>query len=438
MQRISDWEQANTTGTVDVDFGDGIQLTLRDTSALPAALDSIEALESAAPAITNPAIFAPMIAGHGWTAAAGTAAYNLDDTTDAAVGDRCISITTDGAGGTGTIEKTGLNLDLTGKGLVFWVKVRNVESIRSVGLTIANAETLTPAWFGALPIQKSKKSQATENDWTPIYFSMGNAGINRGAPTRTPITTLRITVQDWAGTPAPTFKLGGVGTFDDANPAYPAGVISLTFDDTWEAHAAAAQKMAAYGFPGTEYLIQSRVGDPGRLSLDQLRLMKEAYGWEIGAHASTEEAHVDWTTKTPEWIDAELAAQKQWQNANALPTDTFAYPIGPFNAAAARLAEKYYDSARSTYPWTNSAATPSRYRLSCYVMASTSTLAAAKTYVDRAKANGGWPVFLFHNLVSENPTGNDWTWADFDALLAYIKDSGIPVDTVANVMRHRR
>lgn len=436
MKRISTWQQAHSNGTVDVDFGEGIQLTLRDTSALPEHGPRLTALESASAAVRNLRMESPMVLGHGWTAGATTTAtYNLNDMSERAVGDRAVSITTDGTGGTGAIEKTGLNLDLTGRGLVFWVKVRNVESVRSVALTIANSETLTPSWFGSLPIQKGGKSQATENEWIPIYFSMGNAGINRATPTRSPVTTIRITLQDWAGSPAPTFMLGGMGTFADASPAYPGGVISLAFDDTWAAHATAAAKMATYGFPGTEYLIQSRVGVEGRLSMADLRMLKEAYGWEIGSHASNEAAHVNWSTQPLEWVDAELAAQKQWQHQNGFPTETFAYPIGPFNADVARLAENYYASARSTYPWTNSPVKPSPYRLSCYVVAASTTLAAAKTYVDRAKANGGWPILMFHDLVAANPVGNDWLQSDFNALVDYISESGLPVDTVGNVIR---
>lgn len=439
MKRISTWQQANSSGTVDVDFGEGIRITLRDTSALPQHGARLAALERASAAVKNVRVESPMVQGHGWTAGPTTnATYNLDDTTDRAVGDRVATITTNGTGATGYIQKTGLNLDLTGQGLVFWVKVSNIASVRSVALNIGNANTLTPGWFGSLPIANGNKSQAMENEWTPIYFSMGNAGVNQGAPSLSPVTAIRITLQDWAGSPAPTLKLGGMGTFSDKSVAYPGGVISLVFDDTWASHATAAAKMAAHGFPGTEYLIQSRVGTAGNLSMQQVRMLKEAYGWEIGSHASNDAAHVDWTTQTLEWVDAELAAQKQWQQQNNLPTETFAYPIGPFNADISRLTEKYYASARSTYPWTNSPAKPSPHRLSCYVIAASTTLAAAKTWVDRTKANGGWPVLMFHNLVEANPTGNDWLLSDFNALVDYIAASGLPVDTVGNVIRNAR
>lgn len=437
MRRISTWEQAYNDGTVAVDFGDGIELTLRDTSAFPAALDAIGDLERAAPAFSNINMFASMDAGHGWTAGpATTAAFVLEDPMDSIIGTRPPLIRITAAGGSGYIEKKGMSLDLKGKGLVFWVKVTDLEAIKAVSLTIGNADDLRPSWFGALPLGAGHKSPISDGEWTPLFFSFGNTGILNGAPTRDrPITTIRLTLQAGTGSALPSLRLGGVGTFPDTAPAYPAGVVSLTFDDTWQSHRTAARMMARYGYPGTEYLIQSKVGEAGALSRADLQTM-EALGWEIGSHASNAAAHTDWTAKPLEWIEAELAAQMEFQRANGYSTESFAYPIGPHNTATAAAAKRAgFASARSTYPWVNSAVSPHRYRLSCYVIAASTTLDAAKIYVDRAAAGGGWLSFLFHDLVTENPTGNDWLLSDFAALLEYIAAAGIPVDTVGNVIR---
>jgi peptidoglycan/xylan/chitin deacetylase (PgdA/CDA1 family) len=387
----------------------------------------------------NTGIVSSIQSGHGWTAGPTTyATFAMDDTSDMAVGDRCITISTDGTGHNSYIQKTGMNLDLTGLGLVFWLKGTNLQSIGSVSVTIANADTLTPAWFASLPLAAGNKSPLSENEWFPVYLSMGNAGINSGTPNWTKVTALRLNFTDKAGMAAPTLKLGGVGTFQDRTVRYPAGVISLTFDDTYDAQATvAAPKLAAYGFPGTSYLIYDRIGGGGYLSTAQLNMLKEVYGWEIGAHATNSAAHIDWTTQTSAWVDSELQAQKAWQSANGFPTETFAYPIGPFNSTTARIVEKYYASARSTYGWTNSAAHPHKYRMSCYVINAAVTLATAKTWVDRAAAQGGWPVFLFHNLVASGATGNDWLISDFNSLIDYVATSGLPVATVGDVIRQR-
>lgn len=437
IQRISTWRQANRERTVKVDFGEGIELTLIDAEGQLENTAKVAVLEANSPVpVTNQTIVSKMVAGHGWTAGPATnASFNLNDTTDKAVGDRCITITTDGTEVGGYLEKLGLNLDLSNAGLVIWLKATNVGSIRSAGFTLGSENDYTPSYFGGLPLAAGNKSPVTEGEWFPVYFSFGNSGINNGSPTRKTITAIRVNLQGWAGFPPPTLKIGGLGIFTDKNRAYPRGVVSLAFDDTWASHADAASKMAEHGFPGTEYLVQSRVGTAGNLTMGQVRMMGEVYGWEIAAHASNDAAHIDWTTQTSEWIATELEAQQVWQKANNLPTETFAYPIGPFSADTARQVGTYYASARSTYPWTNSAAKPHKHRLSCHVVNAATTLAGAKTWVDRAAANGGWPIFMFHNLVTSAPTGNDWLKSDFDALVDYIAVSGLPVATVGDVIR---
>ena len=437
IQRISTWQQANTDSTVKVDFGEGIELTLIDAAGQLENTAKVAVLEANAPVpVTNQKIVSKMIAGHGWTAGPTTnATFNLNDTTDKAVGDRCITITADGTGVGGYVEKLGLSLDMSTSGLVIWLKATNIGSIQSAGFTLGSEDDFTPSYFGGIPLAAGGKSPLTEGEWFPVYFSFGNSGINNGAPTRKTITAIRVNLRDWAGYPPPTLKIGGLGTFTDKNNTYPRGVVSLTFDDTWASHADAAAKMAEHGFPGTEYLVQSRVGTAGNLSMAQVRMLDEAYGWEIAAHASNDAAHIDWTTQTPEWIATELAAQRTWQEENDLPTETFAYPIGPFSADIARQVSGYYASARSTYGWTNSAAKPHKHRLSCHVVNAATTLAGAKTWVDRAVANGGWPIFMFHNLVTSGATGNDWLISDFNALVDYIATTGVPVASVGDVIR---
>lgn len=437
INRLSTWQQANTSGTVDVDFGDGVQLTLRDTSGLVTNTSDIAALKSSAPLTrTNKNVVSAFFAGHGWTAGPTTnATFNLDDTTDYALGDRAATITTDGTAASGYIQRTGLTLDLTNLGLVFWVKATNMQSISSVSVNVANNDAFTTGWFAALPLGYGFKSPASEGEWFPIYLSPGNFGVNNGSPTRTGVTAVRLTLAGLAGMAAPTLKLGGLATFADKSNNYPKGVVSLAFDDTYASHADAARKMGQYAYPGTEYLIQSRVDTAGNLTTAQLRNMQDTYGWEVAAHASTDATHIDWTTQTTSWVETELTNMKTWQTNNNFPTDTFAYPIGPFNSDLARRTRKQYTSARSTYPWTNSPTQPHKHRLSAYVISTTTSLASAKIYVDRAAANGGWLLLMFHNLVAASPAGNDWLKSDFDSLVDYIASSGLPVVTVGEVVR---
>lgn len=435
MKRISSWGQAHTAGTVEVDFGDGIHLTLSEPSNLtaPAAYDTKD-------------IFAPMIAGHGWTAGSTVnATYNLNDTTRRVTGDRSISVTTDGTGtGNSYLQRAGLDLDLTGKGLTFWLQVTNQESILSVDLSIASGSPTTvdagifPYVFVHLPLSPGGKSPVQEGEWFPVHVSLGNAtGSSGGVFDRTSVKTLRVAVRQNPGMPAPTLRIGGVGTFADTTPRYPRGVISLMFDDTYDSdYTLAAPRLARHAFPGTAYTIYSRVGTPGCTSLTQLRALSEIYGWEIAAHATNDAAHTDWRDKTPAAFRAELKAQKEWQEANNFPTETFAYPYGPFNAEMARQAANYYASARSTYGWVNSAARPMPYRLPTRVVSPTTSAASVVEFIKRTKDAGGWLCLMFHRIEDAPTSTNATPLADFETILAAVASSGLPVDTVGNVIRH--
>lgn len=391
-------------------------------------------------------VFSPMNAGHGWTGGpTANATYNLNDTSRRVTGDRSITMTTDGTGsGNSYLQLAGLNLDLTNKGLTFWVQATNQESILSVDLSVSSGNPTTldagvfPYVFVHLPLSPGGKSPMQEGEWIPIHVSLGNAtGSNGGVFDRTSVKTLRVAMRQNPGMPAPTLRIGGVGTFGDATPRYPKGVISIMFDDTYDSdYLLAAPRLARHGLPATAYTIYSRVGTAGCTSMQQLRELSEVYGWEIAAHATDDAAHTDWRDKSPELFRAELKAQKEWQEANNFPTETFAYPYGPFNAEMARQAANYYTSARSTYGWVNSAAHPMAHRLTTRVISPTTTAESVVEYINRAKIGGGWLCLMFHRVEDKATSSNGTTVADLDTILAAVVASGLPVDTVGNVIRN--
>jgi peptidoglycan/xylan/chitin deacetylase (PgdA/CDA1 family) len=377
----------------------------------------------------------------GWTAGPATnATFNLNDTSETMLGSNSVTMTTDGTGAA-TLSYVSVDVSkfsLVGRGLVIWLKVTNIDSINNLSIKVATSNAFTAAYAASLPVANgSGKSPLKNGELFPVYLSSANFYVNNGSPTLDNLTSIRISMGDKAGPPAPSVTIAGVASYEDKPRKFPRGVISICFDDTLVSHATiAAPKLANYGFPATEYTVYDTVGSGAQyLTLDQLRRLKEANGWEIAAHASTVAAHVDWSSQTRTWVENELAAQKAWQDANDFPTRTFAYPIGPFTSAIARQVEKQYDSARSTYGWTNSAAEPHKYRLSCYVVNAAYDPAWAQTIIDRmVERQAGWTIFMFHGLVESGATGNDTNRAAFNTIIDAIAASGIPVATVGDVI----
>lgn len=378
----------------------------------------------------------------GWTAGPTTnATFNLNDTSETMLGSNSVTMTTDGTGAA-TLSYVSVDVskfNITGRGILLWLKVTNIDSINNVSIKLATSSAFTAAYATTLPIANGTgKSPLKNGELFPLYVSASNFYVNNGTPSPDNLTSIRISMGDKAGQPAPSLTIAGVATYDDQSAKYPRGVVSICFDDTLASHATiAAPKLASYGFPATEYTVYGSV-DSGApyLSLAQLRRLQEANCWEIAAHASNTAAHVDWSSQTRSWVDTELAAQKAWQDANDFPTRTFAYPIGPFTSAIARQVAKQYDSARSTYGWTNSPTQPHDYRLSCYVVNAAYDPAWAQTILDRmVERQGGWTIFMFHGLVESGATGNDTNRATFNTIIDAIASSGLPVATVGDVVR---
>lgn len=383
---------------------------------------------------SNPKILTDMT---GWVAGpTDNATYSLA-AADGVLGSTSVRITLDGTAGTGYVDKTGIPaFSLTGRALKIWVKLTNPESVASGLVKVSSTNGFTAVYGAALPITYGLKGPAKDGEWFPVVLSPGNFYVNNGAPNRESLVAIRIHMTGRAGMPAPTLTIGGVATVPDRHQRYPGGVVSFAFDDSHKSHATvAAPYLARKGFAATSYLINSRIGSGSTwMSFDDLHKLQDAYGWEIGAHASTNDAHIDWTTQTDEWVRAELEAQSAWQEEHGFPARSFAYPIGPFTSENARAASVWYESARSTYGWTNSPRNPHEYRLSCNVINAASTAAGYQSTLDRIVAHGGWSIVMFHDIVESGATGNDTNRAVFEQIVDAVAASGLTVATVADVI----
>ena len=75
-------------------------------------------------------------------------------------------------------------------------------------------------------------------------------------------------------------------------PANPDGtIVSLTFDDGLDnTYDSAAPILARHGLAGTVYVTTDFVGEPGRMTWEELRDLQDRFAWEIGSHSITHAA----------------------------------------------------------------------------------------------------------------------------------------------------
>lgn len=363
-------------------------------------------------------------------------ASNLQDTTDSAIGTKCITLTTNGEGAQGYVNLSGLTLDMTGKGLLLWLKVEapSLNNLAYIAVDMATGSISNRARGFAM----DPNGMLTLNEWVAVpipwaNFIEGTGGA--GTPVRADINLIRVTVADKNGA-AVKVKIGGYAMYPEKN-RYPNGVISFTFDDSFKStYDVGLAKLSQYGYKATVYPIIDRLSQSGFLSLDQLKQLRDLYGWEIGAHAVTTASHRSVTAISASELEAELLALRSWQDANGIQSDSFAYPVGNYNGDAISIIQKYFSSARSNYAQMTTPDTMQPYRLGALVLgkATNGTLARAKAKIDFVAAHGAWLPLVIHDLVPSGGTTNDWTITDFNELVDYIATKHMNVATVGEVI----
>ena len=129
-------------------------------------------------------------------------------------------------------------------------------------------------------------------------------------------------------------------TFSDLQKGtlMPAKPLILTFDDGYDnAATAVLPELQKRGMVGVFYIISGKVGMPGYMTFDQLKLLRDA-GMELGAHTIT---HPDLSRLTPLKQQKEIGDSIDYLRTKLnISVWSFAYPVGKYNAASVAIVRK--------------------------------------------------------------------------------------------------
>jgi peptidoglycan/xylan/chitin deacetylase (PgdA/CDA1 family) len=223
-------------------------------------------------------------------------------------------------------------------------------------------------------------------------------------------------------------------------------VVSLTFDDGFASVQAARREMLQRNMRGTFYISSGLLGQPGRLTWDEIRAM-EAEGHEIGGH-TVNHAHLetlDEAEQARQICDDRVALTNQ-----GLRVTSFAYPFGASGpTTAATIRNCGYSSARAvgslmsgcpqTCPAAESVPPKDLYsiRTAGPVISSTS-VESIKEQITQAENQGqGWIPVVFHEVCDGNCSDMAISPAHFAELLDWLQTRathGTVVETVAQVV----
>jgi peptidoglycan/xylan/chitin deacetylase (PgdA/CDA1 family) len=203
-------------------------------------------------------------------------------------------------------------------------------------------------------------------------------------------------------------------------------IVSFAFDDGHQStYADGLWKLSQYGYPATAYVISGAVGEPGYVTLDQLRQMRTRFHWEIGGHAATIAAHNEprgLDSLGPEALETEMDSLRDWLDQSGFPRETFAYPKGAAGEEVRRYAERDYCAGRTTAAGPETIPPRNDYTIRGWSIDGRETsVASLEAAIDRAVAENAWLILSFHELVPGQPRDpTQFSIAGFDEIVDYI------------------
>lgn len=323
----------------------------------------------------------------------------------------------------GTAAKIGRDLPVNLDGKVLSAMVRRVDANLTLfdlwmGYGAFNQTTSAKRWSKAV-------SPLTTGEWRRVAIPVQEWDLSAGVtPTNwNDLRTLAIQV---------TSAVGNVTAFDIADlrlheSPRTKGRLSFAFDDGRDdTYTVAYPILAAQGFPATIYVEHTAVGTAGRMTLGQLQTVY-ADGWDISGHHSVQMTSLS----TADQILVHQASKSFLATNGFTRGDRlWAWPGGARTAATEATAAPFWDFLRRTNPFAQAGAIGANEKVDPphFYITNTTTLVGAKAMVDKlAAAGGGHVVFSLHSLVTTPVAADQWSIADFTALVAYIAGLHVPV-----------
>ncbi|MCP3144339.1 polysaccharide deacetylase family protein [Pyxidicoccus xibeiensis] len=207
-------------------------------------------------------------------------------------------------------------------------------------------------------------------------------------------------------------------------------VVSLNFDDCLASQFQAAAMLEARGMRGTFFINSGKLGQSGRLTLEQVRALQDA-GHEIGGHTLS---HPRLTELSPDDQRREICNDRVALLNAGFRVTSFAYPFGDKDSVTRQIViDCNYNSAResgglrspsgsSGNPYAEPVPPADAFAIRTHgSVQDTTSLSTLQAYVTQAENNGGgWVPIVFHHICG--PCNPAQTYSTSPATLAAFLD----------------
>jgi len=383
----------------------------------------------------NASVITTFQPSHGWVGA-NTPLNIADDISDFVLGLQSIKVVTTTTRDPASLQKTGLNLDATGKTFRVCFKIDGLTKLSEL-LLYAGDNSLANNYSWVLIDGNAVSAQqfSKEGEWISMTVNWGDCTV-AGAPNRSSIQNVRLRARSLAGQSV-IVHYNSV-TLVDEGPAYPNGVVSITFDDSSASQATEGQPyLDRYGFGATYYTICDLIGTNRYMTMAQLRKISDYSPSEIAAHAFSRLNHDTTFPKlAPNSLDIELRNLRLWLQYNGFEGgDHLAYPQGAFTPEVLSMVGKYFASGRTILSKIETLRPANPLRLRSLSLTNTTSVAYVNSAIDRAYSNRGWLILTFHDIVPNPTNGTEYSTSNYRSIIDYLSLKGIPVRTVGEVLK---
>lgn len=395
--------------------------------------------------------------GHGWSNNAGST-FVANDTADYISGSQAAKLVTGGTGAAANLSKLAMtSFDATGKIPRLRLKIDDITHMAGLNFYLGNSGLTSNNYKWTVQGGMAGSNFVTSGDWVTVTLPWGDA-TTTGSPIRSALTDARIQVTDDNTGNLVTLHAQSVELIPDGSQR----IASICFDDCWESLELGKAVMDTYGWPGSCYVITDILSNPQpviepntgtRLTVAELRMMQDRYGWRIGAHALRDADHsLTATGMTAAQLRDDMLGQKSWLDANGFRgASGYAWPLGQFGLttdgqSTIDVIDDFYAYARTTFSKTLESFPPADpYRLRAVSGISTftggvtpSSLTTAGTgRIDQVAANNGWLILVFHKIVTGTPAATtECALSDFQAICAKVASAGFTVMPIDDALEN--
>lgn len=201
-------------------------------------------------------------------------------------------------------------------------------------------------------------------------------------------------------------------------PHPPPAMITFAFDDGYESvYELAFPILSRYDFPATVFVITSTIGQPGYLSLEQLKTLYEN-GWEIASHSIS---HPHLSQLDDKQLLVEIKDSKRTLKELGFTVYSFSPPYGEIDGALS-LVKQYYFCSLSGLEGINDLpiSENERYQLKVKIVRANTTLEELQQLILHLRHQ--WLILLFHQIDGNGEYS--FSCQDFEALVKYVSELG--------------